>query len=81
MTKIRLTRLGRKHVPYYHIVVCDARKKRDGKYIEKIGTYDPLHKINNNIRCSIDIIRYKYWISVGAVPTDIVKKLFKEYDS
>ena len=66
-TKIRLTRLGRKKVPYYHIVVADSNAPRDGKFIEKVGTYNPL--VDNEKQVSLNKERLEYWLSVGAIPT------------
>ena len=73
MVKIRLKRFGAAKRPCYRVVVQDSRKPRDGACIEEIGTYQPIEKEANQV--SIDIERAKYWISVGAQPTDIVKKL------
>ncbi|MBF0240083.1 MAG: 30S ribosomal protein S16, partial [SAR324 cluster bacterium] len=69
-----LARGGAKKSPYYHVVVIDSHKKREGLYIEKIGFYNPMVQEN---RCSIDADRVKHWISVGAQPTERVKKLMK----
>ena len=66
-TKIRLTRLGRKKVPYYHIVVANSNSPRDGKFIEKVGTYNPL--VNEEKRTFLNKERWEYWLSVGAIPT------------
>ena len=75
MVKIRLARGGAKKKPYYRIVVADVREKRDGKYIERIGFYNPM--IHEN-RFKIDAERAKYWLSSGAQPTDRVRKLMKQ---
>lgn len=72
MTKIRLTRLGKKHKPQYRIVVMSSTTKRDGKYIEKLGYYNPIDK-----KLEYDNDKLKSWISKGAQPTDSVKKLLK----
>ena len=72
MTKIRLTRLGKKHKPQYRIVVMDSHTKRDGKYIEKIGFYNPFDK-----KLEYDNEKLKSWIGNGAQMTDTVKKLLK----
>jgi small subunit ribosomal protein S16 len=71
-TKIRLQRHGKKRKPFYHIVIADARAKRDGKYIEKIGTYNP-----NTNPATIDLRfdRALSWVQTGATPTDTVKAL------
>ena len=75
MVKIRLARGGAKKKPYYRIVVADVRKKRDGKFIERIGFYNPMIQEN---RFEIDAERAKYWLSAGAQPTDRVCKLMKQ---
>ena len=74
MVKIRLARGGAKKAPFYRIVVADVRAKRDGRYIERLGSYNPMVQEN---RFSIDVERTKYWLSVGAQPTDRVRKLMK----
>ena len=76
MVKIRLKRFGTKKRPCYRVVVQDSREPRDGKCIEEIGTYQPIAAEGNQI--SIDSERVKYWISVGAQPTDIVKNLLNK---
>ena len=73
MVKIRLKRFGAAKRPCYRVVVQDSQKPRDGACIEEIGTYNPIEKEANQV--SIDLERAKYWISVGAQPTDIVRKL------
>ena len=75
MVKIRLARGGAKKKPYHRIVVADVRRKRDGKFIERIGFYNPMIQEN---RFEIDSERAKYWLSVGAQPTDRVRKLMKQ---
>ena len=75
MVKIRLARGGAKKKPYYRIVVADVRKKRDGKFIERIGFYNPMIQEN---RFEIDSERAKYWLCAGAQPTDRVRKLMKQ---
>ncbi len=76
MVKIRLKRFGTAKRPFYRIVVQDARKPRDGRCIEEIGTYQPIEVEEKQI--AFDAERAKYWISVGAQPTDIVVKLFNK---
>ncbi|TXC71104.1 30S ribosomal protein S16 [Sphingomonas ginsenosidivorax] len=71
---IRLTRGGSKKRPYYKIVVADARSPRDGKFIEKIGNYNPLLAKDNEQRVQLDGDRAKHWLSVGAQPTDRVAR-------
>ena len=74
MVRIRLARGGAKKKPYYRIVVADQRCKRDGRYLERIGFYNPIVKEN---RFEIDTERLKHWLSVGAQPSDRVGKLMK----
>ncbi len=71
---IRLSRGGSKKRPYYRIVVADARSPRDGKYLEKIGTYNPLLAKDSDQRIQLDAERAKHWLSVGAQPTDRVAR-------
>ena len=74
MVKIRLRRMGAKKAPFYRVVVADSRKARDGRFIEEIGTYDPLTELAT---INIDMERANYWISNGAQPTDTVRGLLK----
>ncbi|MGN7999820.1 30S ribosomal protein S16 [Sphingomonas sp. 22176] len=69
---MRLSRGGSKKRPYYRIVVADARAPRDGKFIEKIGTYNPLLAKDSPERVKLDNERATYWLGVGAQPTDRV---------
>ncbi len=78
MVKIRLRRMGAKKAPYYRIVVADSRAPRDGRCIEEIGSYDPLHEDN---MITVDLERAKYWISNGAQPTDTVRALLKKAEA
>ena len=71
---IRLSRGGSKKRPYYRIVVADARSPRDGSFIEKIGTYNPLLAKDDEKRVVLDGERAKHWLSVGAQPTDRVAR-------
>ena len=71
---IRLARGGSKKRPYYKIVVADARSPRDGRFIEKIGNYNPLLAKDNEQRVQLDADRAKHWLSVGARPTDRVAR-------
>lgn len=71
---IRLSRGGSKKRPYYRIVVADARNPRDGKFIEKIGTYNPLLAKDDAKRVVLDTERASYWLGVGAQPTDRVAR-------
>ncbi|MCB1682337.1 MAG: 30S ribosomal protein S16 [Rhodospirillales bacterium] len=69
---IRLTRGGRKNRPYYRIVVADKRMPRDGRFIEKLGTYDPLLPSDNENRVRLVKERIEYWLSQGAKPSERV---------
>jgi len=71
---IRLSRGGNKKRPYYRIVVSDTRAPRDGKYLEQIGTYNPLLPKDSAERVKLDEDRARHWISVGAQPTDRVAR-------
>jgi small subunit ribosomal protein S16 len=70
--KLRLARAGTKKRPFYHIVVADARSPRDGRFIEKLGTFNPLLAKDAENRVVLDTERAKHWVSVGAQPTDRV---------
>ena len=78
MVKIRLRRMGAKKAPYYRIVVADSRYPRDGRFIEEIGTYDPL---SESEKLKVDLERAKYWIANGAQPTDTVRGLLKKAEA
>ncbi len=73
--KIRLKRIGAKKTPFYRVVVADSRSPRDGRFIEEIGTYDPL---SDPAEVRIDAEAAKKWISNGAQPTDTVRALLKK---
>jgi small subunit ribosomal protein S16 len=73
--KIRMKRVGTKNLPVFRIVVADGRSPRDGKFIEEIGTYQPLKKGDN---FSIKLDRAQYWISKGAQPSDTVASFLKK---
>ncbi len=75
--KIRLSRGGAKKRPHYSIVIADARMPRDGRFIEKIGTFDPLKKKDDATRLVMDVESAKTWISKGAQPTDRVARLLE----
>ncbi len=72
MIKIRLSRGGRKNLPYYRILVTNSTSPRDSKFLEKLGTYNPLLAKTNENRVTINKERAEYWLSVGAKPTDKV---------
>lgn len=73
---LRLQRFGAKKRPYYRIVAADSRAPRDGRFLEQIGTYDPMQK-PHAIRFTSD--RLDYWLSVGARPSDTVRSLIKKH--
>jgi small subunit ribosomal protein S16 len=73
--KIRMKRVGTKNLPVFRIVVADGRSPRDGKFIEEIGTYQPLKKGDN---FTIKLDRVQYWISKGAQPSDTVASFIKK---
>jgi small subunit ribosomal protein S16 len=73
--KIRLRRMGAKKAPFYRVVVADSRYPRDGRFIEEIGTYNPL---TDPATVNIDAEKAKKWIGNGAQPTDTVKALLKK---
>lgn len=73
--KIRLRRVGAKKTPYYRVVVADSRYPRDGRFIEEIGTYNPLVEPSE---FKVDADKAKKWIANGAQPTDTVKALLKK---
>lgn len=74
MVKIRLQREGKKKAPFYHIVVADSKSPRDGRIIEKIGSYDPM---TNPSTVVLDQEKVAQWIKNGAKPTDTVKKIIE----
>ena len=73
--RIRLKRIGAKNTPVFRIVVADSRSPRDGKFIEEIGTYQPLQKGNN---FNINMDRAKYWVEKGAQPSETVASMIKK---
>jgi len=76
MLKIKLSRTGKRGYASYKIVVNEARSKRDGRYLEQLGIYDPNTK---PLSIKIDKKRLSYWLSQGAQPTDTVRRLIKKY--
>lgn len=74
MVKIRLSRLGAQKRPFYRVVIADSRARRNGPFIEIIGTYDPLKEPSE---VKLDAEKVKYWLQRGAQPTIIVKKLIQ----
>jgi small subunit ribosomal protein S16 len=77
---IRMKRFGRRHRPYFRICAMDARKPRDGRILEELGTYDPMIA-EADARAVLNGERIKYWLGVGAQPSDKVKVLIKKYGS
>ena len=75
MVKIRLQRVGKKKAPFYHIVVADSRSPRDGRIVEKIGTFDPM---TDPATIVLDKELVEKWIKNGAKPTDTVKALIEK---
>lgn len=74
--KIRLQRGGSAHHPHYRMVVADSRSRRDGRFVEVLGTYDPKNK-DASKQVNIKLERTDYWVSVGAQPTDTARSLIK----
>jgi small subunit ribosomal protein S16 len=72
--KIRLARAGAKKRPYYHIVVADSRSPRDGRFIEKLGSYNPMLPQEHSDRVRLFDARIQHWMGQGALPTDRVAK-------
>ncbi|QGU33063.1 30S ribosomal protein S16 [Thermochromatium tepidum] len=77
MVKIRLSRCGSKKNPFYHIVVADIRSKRDGRYIERLGFFNPNAR-GGEVPLRLDTERAQHWIRQGAQPTDRAKQLIKQ---
>ena len=73
--RIRLARHGAKKKPFYRIVVADSENPRDGRFLEKVGTYDPL---KDPVEVSLNPDRVKYWMEKGAIPSDTVRSLLKK---
>lgn len=79
MVVIRLSRAGAKKRPFYHIVVTDSRKRRDGKYIERIGYFNPVAR-GQEIRLHLEMDKITHWQTMGAQPSDRVSALVKEFE-
>lgn len=77
MVTIRLSRGGAKKRPFYHVVVADSRSRRDGKYIERLGFFNPIAR-GQETRLRLDTERVQYWLATGAQPSDRVVSLIKE---
>ena len=78
MLKIRMSRGGTKKRPFYKIVIADARCPRDGRFIERVGHYNPLLPKENVERVKMDLDRIKYWLSQGAQPSDRIERFLVE---
>lgn len=76
MVSIRLSRAGAKKRPFYHLIVTDSRNRRDGRYIERLGFFNPVAK-GSEERLRVDVERADYWIGQGAQPSERVSKLLK----
>ena len=76
--RIRMKQFGRKHRPFFRICVMDIRRPRDGRVLEELGTYDPMVS-DTDARAIFDGERVKYWLGVGATPSENVKVLIKKY--
>ncbi len=74
--KIRLQRGGAKHAPHYRVVIAESSSRRDGRFVEKVGTYDPCNK-DESQQLNLKLERIDYWLSVGAQPTDTTRSLIK----
>ena len=80
MVRIRLTRGGAKRRPFYHIVATDRRNRRDGRYIERLGFFNPI-ATGGETKLKINLDRVQYWLSQGARPSDRVATLIKEFSA
>jgi len=78
--KIRLARAGAKKRPYYHIVIADSRSPRDGRFIEKVGSYNPMLPAEHEDRVRLQLERLEHWLHHGAVPTDRVARFLGKAD-
>jgi len=78
--KIRLTRGGAKKRPFYHIVVAEGSMPRDGRFVERLGFYNPMVDHDNPDRLRVDVEKAKAWIAKGATPTERVQKMFAKLD-
>lgn len=80
MVRIRLKKFGRKHKPFYRVAAMDSRKPRDASVLEELGWYDPANK-DENKQFSLNTDRVKYWIGVGAQPSDTVRYLIRRAEA
>ena len=77
MVKIRMARGGAKKQPFYHVVVCDSRKSRDGRYIERLGYYNPMAR-GKEVQLQLDVQRIEHWLDDGAQISERADKLLKQ---
>ena len=78
MLTIRLSRFGKKKKPFYRVVVTESSRPRDGRFVEVVGTYDPL---KNPAEVKLDAERIKYWVGKGAQPSDTVRSMIRRQKS
>ena len=76
--RIRMKKMGRKHLPFFRICAMDIRRPRDGRTLEELGTYDPMIP-ETDARVEMNVERVKYWLGVGAQPSDNVRVFIKKY--
>jgi small subunit ribosomal protein S16 len=79
MVTIRLTRGGAKKRPFYHVVVTDSRNRRDGRYIERLGFFNPIATGKEEV-LKLDLERVNYWLGQGAQPSDRVASLIRQFE-
>lgn len=79
MVTIRLSRAGAKKRPFYHVVVTDSRNRRDGRYIERVGFFNPIAR-GGEVRLDLDRERVRYWLGNGAQTSERVAKLIKDHE-
>ncbi|MDR2668032.1 MAG: 30S ribosomal protein S16 [Puniceicoccales bacterium] len=75
--KIRLQKRGRAHRPIYKVVVAESSARRDGRFVEQLGNYNP-SPMGAEVRLTVDLLRVDYWLGVGAQPTDTVRNLIRD---
>ena len=75
--RIRLKKVGRRHRPAYRVTAVDSRRPRDGRVLEELGIYDPAHP-TPDLRVKLNIERIRYWLGVGAQPSDTVRRLIEK---
>jgi small subunit ribosomal protein S16 len=78
VVRIRLSRFGRKNLPYYRISVANSKSPRDGRFLEHVGTYCPIPNMEKMKEISLNTERIKYWMAVGAQPSDTVYHLLEK---